>query len=238
MKPTVDLAIARYWDDLFNTGTCLCSAPGFSLVVNPQLDPARRAMLMQLANGTARAVLSPQVASAMELPTEGAPCSLERVRAALRNAGVAMHAPDVVHYPAAGTVLTARQADGVVVRQLGPEDSRAFDAFMAQAPAQDQDDAFVELAHWVVFGAFANGELLAAASMYPWGGAAIADMGVLTLPHARGRGLARCLVQAMDRHAQALGHVLQYRCQHDNTASKALAGAVGLVPYATWDVAC
>jgi len=104
-------------------------------------------------------------------------------------------------------------------------------------PADDQDDASVELGHWATFGAFVASELLAVSSLYPWGGVAIADMGVLTTPSARGKGLARSLVRAMIKYASERGHEAQYRCQFDNVASNGLAESLGLTAYGKWEVA-
>ena len=122
------------------------------------------------------------------------------------------------------------------VRQLTEDDRTAFAEFQAAASAADLDAAFVELDHWAAFGAFEQGHLVCAASAYPWGGARIADIGVLSLAPFRGRGHARNVVRSLSRYALAQGYEPQYRCQLDNQASVALAGAAGLSLFGTWDV--
>ncbi|MFE0015325.1 GNAT family N-acetyltransferase [Mesorhizobium sp. NPDC059054] len=67
-----------------------------------------------------------------------------------------------------------------------------------------------------------------AASAYPWSGARLADIGVVTLVPFRGKGHARKAVGALSRHAFGQGYEPQYRCQTDNLASAALAEACGL----------
>ncbi len=131
-------------------------------------------------------------------------------------------------------VLDEPLPDGV--RQLHTADAAAFGEFQSQASEQDLDDAYVELDHWAVFGAFDQDRLVCAASMYPWAGRMIADVGVLTLPPFRGKGHARGVVRAISGHALALGYEPQYRCQLDNVASGALARAAGLTLYGRWDV--
>jgi RimJ/RimL family protein N-acetyltransferase len=121
-------------------------------------------------------------------------------------------------------------------RQLGTDDEAAFVEFQSNASQQDLDDAYVELDHWAVFGAFDKGCLVCAASMYPWDDQKIADVGVLTLSPFRGQGHARRVVRAISRHAYRLGYEPQYRCQLDNVASVALAKAAGLTLYGKWDV--
>ncbi|WP_164276216.1 GNAT family N-acetyltransferase [Stenotrophomonas sp. B1-1] len=63
-------------------------------------------------------------------------------------------------------------------------------------------------------------------------------MGVLTLPRARGKGLAAALVRTMIEYAGTRGYDAQYRCQHDNVASNRLAQSLGLKAYGQWEVAC
>jgi predicted GNAT family acetyltransferase len=115
-------------------------------------------------------------------------------------------------------------------------DAEVFAQFAAAAPAQDLDDAFVELGHWLVMGTFADGRLVSVASMYPWHGTNLADLGVITLPEYRGRGLAKRTVRAISARALADGYEPQYRCQLDNMPSASLARAAGFVQFGTWDV--
>ncbi|MGE6333989.1 GNAT family N-acetyltransferase [Stenotrophomonas sp. NPDC077659] len=230
--------VVQYWDSLLHRGRQLPSTPGLTAFVNPGLDVQRRAMILEAGDGSVHAALTPGVAAAAKLTAHPAtPFSPATLREALRSGGIRLHAPDLVYYASPGAVAKVMLKPSVRVRQLGPEDAKTFELFTHQAFRQDQEDAYVELDHWSVFGAFDEGELLAAASMYPWGGAAIADMGVLTLPRARGAGLGRALVGALRTDAEDRGHHLQYRCQHDNHASIALARSSGLVRYGTWEVA-
>ncbi|GGT45227.1 hypothetical protein GCM10010207_51840 [Streptomyces atratus] len=82
------------------------------------------------------------------------------------------------------------------------------------------DDAYVELAHRAVSGAFADERLVRAASMYPWDDSTVADLGVLTLPSFRGQGHARRVVRAICRHAAGQGHEPQYRCISTRRAAR------------------
>ena len=74
------------------------------------------------------------------------------------------------------------------------------------------------------------------ASLRPWGASALADLGVLTLPDARGKGFACIAVRAICEHGRTLHHEPRYRCRMDNLASIALARASGFVPFGTWEV--
>lgn len=231
-------AVDAYWDGLFDSGICVPTADDFSLVINPHLGAERRAMVMVANDGCTRAAVSSCVASALGIASDGLPVSLPWLREALHTAGIEMHAPDVIYYVAAAGVSASQSSTRCEVRPLAPDDAALFDGFMAQISPDDQDDASVELGHWAAFGAFAESELLAVSSLYPWGGAAIADMGVLTMPRARGKGIARSLVRAMIEYAGKHGYEAQYRCQFDNVASNGLAESLELAPYGKWEVAC
>jgi GNAT superfamily N-acetyltransferase len=123
-----------------------------------------------------------------------------------------------------------------VTRRLGEADANAFAVLSAEAPDEDLDEAFVELDHWLTFGTFVDDRLACVASMYPWRGTRLADIGVVTLPVHRGKGLARVTVRALSAAALERGYEPQYRCQLDNAPSVALARSAGFECFGTWDV--
>ncbi|MDL9980609.1 GNAT family N-acetyltransferase [Microbacterium sp. ASV49] len=199
---------------------------GFALTANPTLEEDRRAMLLVAADGTETAVVSPALAGVTA--TDAA-----SFRAASAEAGARLHDPDLVHYLAADDRIG--EETGHDIRLLTSADEDAFAAFEAGASEQDLDDAYVELDHWAVVGAFDGDELVCAASAYPWDDTQLADLGVLTLESHRGRGIARRVVRALAGEIIARGYEPQYRCQVDNAASIALARRAGFEVYGTWE---
>ena len=145
------------------------------------------------------------------------------LRERLTGAGVVLHDPDFLFYLAGDTTPAADPSKAP--RQLTESDHAAFSAFQAEASEQDLEDAYVELNHCAVFGCFDGDRVVSAASVYPWENSLIADLGVLTLPDVRGKGYARAVVQATNRHSRQQGYEPQYRCQLDNHASVSLAKA-------------
>ena len=190
---------------------------------------ARRAMMLTEVSGRTRAVMPPAVATAIGW-TDGA-ASIAEWRARLAAAEIALNDPDALFRWGGGDAADPR------ARRFGPEDAAAFAAFHAAASEQDREDAWVEWDHDAVFGAVIGGDVLCAASLYCWAGTPIADLGVLTLPAARGQGLARAVVRAAAAWAGGQGWAPQYRCQTDNAASLALARSSGFVRFGTWEVA-
>jgi RimJ/RimL family protein N-acetyltransferase len=229
-------AVTDFWHAAFSGEDVLHRDATFAVAVNADLSENRRVMVLHTTDGAVRAVLTPSLADAVGF-CELRPRSEADLRRALSQAGVALHAADNLFYFSRADLDTLLGEDPHPgVRQLSDADAALFAQFQSSAPEQDLDDAYVELSHWAVFGAFAQDCLATAASMYPWGDAPIADLGVLTLPAYRRRGHARAVVRALCKHAAQQGYEPQYRCQLDNHASLTVAKAAGLTHFGTWEV--
>ena len=221
----IPAAVTQYWDTQFDAGSTVFDDGAFRLSVDPSLAPDRRVMVL-VVGALTRAVVSPDIAAAV-----GAVASEGDFRSRLEGAGIQLNGADCLHY-----LTSPVSADDQSVRRLTADDAELFARFETATSEQDRDDAFVELDHWAVFGAVVDGELVSAASAYPWGAAPLADMGVLTIDRARGAGHGRRVIQALSAFALAEGLEPQYRCQLDNAASIALAERAGFELYGTWDV--
>ena len=225
--PSTDVfpdAATEYWDTLFGIGSRVVDDGSFRLTVNPALPHDKRVMVLEVGALT-RAVVTPEIASSL-----GDVVSREHFHSRLEAAGVPLNGADTLYY------FTGPVAAEPSIRRLTPDDAEAFARFEAATSEQDRDDAYVELDHWAVFGSFVDGELVSAASAYPWADSPLADMGVLTVEAARGAGHGRRVIRALSAFALGEGLQPQYRCQLDNAASIALARGTGLFPYGTWDV--
>lgn len=230
--PLIDII----WRRLFAGQRTLLDEPHLHLACSDDFDDGEDGMLLQPVAGPARALLRPALADRLHLHAQPH-WTLAQLQQRLQQLGHPTHGADrVFYFPVATLATLAEQPALPHIRRLGPADAAAFNMFQTSASEDDLDAAWVELDHWQVFGAFDGEQLLAVGSMYPWGlDPSLADMGVLTLPEARGRGLARQLVQAMAVSAQAAGLQPQYRCQLDNSASIITAERSGLRAFADWD---
>lgn len=210
---------------------------GEALVAVDSALPANRSVsLLHVADGRTVLALSPARATELAL-TDGASIRDAELAASLERSAIPLNDPDHLFYLtlAEQSALLA-EARGSETRQLEAGDAAAFAELTANAPADDVDEAFVELDHWLVFGTFVGDTLASAASMFPWRGSKLADVGVITLPEFRGRGLGRATVRAISAVALARGFEPQYRCQRDNAASVALAQAAGFARFGDWQV--
>lgn len=231
--PTFSAAVRAFWDAPLVRGEVLHRAGGLTIVSDPALPHDRRVTITSTGDVTTVA-LSPAIAARVLVR----PIRHEaELREALADADVLLHPADALFYfTRAGKAELQREPAQPSVRRLVEQDRDAFVAFASAAPAQDLDDAYVELDHWAVFGAFREQQLVCAASMYPWSTSDFADLGVLTLPEFRGQGVARAVVRESFRYADSQDLEPQYRCQLDNAASRALAVSAGLTWYANWEV--
>jgi len=206
------------------------------VVVDPMLTEERSVSLLTALEGPRVLAVSPERGGALGV-AQGDELDPAQVSTALDTAGIVLNDPDnIFHFSVADAHALVKQPPHPGVRMLTLDDQAAFDRFTAMAPEEDADEAFVELDHWLVFGCFVEDELVSAASMYPWDSSSLADTGVLTLPHARGRGFGGATVRALSAEALRRGFEPQYRCQVDNVASVGAARSAGLTLFGTWEV--
>lgn len=208
----------------------------YAVVVDEGLRKDVAVSMLAVHDGPRVVTITPEVATRLSLADADIvdDAGLRRI---LRGAGLELNGADNLFYLPVSVereLMSRRVPDGT--RRLSHLDASAFERFCVDAPEEDIDEAFVELDHWLVYGTFAEGELVAAASAYPWQNTRLADIGVITLPAHRGRGLGTQVVQAIAGDALRQGYQPQYRCQLDNHASTALAVSAGFVLFGQWDV--
>lgn len=237
--PDFSPVITDYWTAAFS-GKTLHRNEHVTITVKPYLDHDERAAILRSPDDKLASVtVSPAVADALikDIATRGSPTAAD-IRAALATQGVVLNDAANVFYlseSAADDILG--EAASTDVRPLTSRDAEIFASFKAAVPERDWDEAYVELDHWAVFGAFdGHGRLVSIGSIYPWDDEfPLADAGVLTLDSARGRGHAKTLVRAMFRYALMEGYEPQYRCQLDNGASNKLAASLDLQLFGQWE---
>ncbi len=224
--------VEEYWLSSFER-----PQPGtYRLIVDAELPPSRSLMLLNPVGSGGFLSLLPEFAQRMGLEPH---CEIDSdtLFEAIRLAEIELHDTDDLFYlPNAEQKLLQDEVFSATVRQLTPDDTSAFEAFVLDAPEDDLDEAFVELDHWLVFGCFVDEQLVSVASMYPWKGTSFADLGIITLPQFRSHGFGRQTVRAIAAQALKQGFEPQYRCQQENISSARLAEASGFSLFATWNV--
>jgi len=231
--------VTDYWAAAFS-GKTLHTNEHLTITVNPDRAHDDRAAILRTADDDLVSIaVSPALADVLtnDIAALGNPTEAD-IRAALATRGVMLNGADNVFYlseSAADDIL--RDTGSANVRPLTDRDADIFASFKAAVSEEDWDGAYVELDHWAAFGTFdEHGHLASIGSMYPWDDVfPLADIGVLTLDSARGRGHANTLVREMFRYALTQGFEPQYRCRLDNAASIKLAASVNLQQFGQWE---
>lgn len=199
------------------------------LHINDSLSSRRRVRTVEIDGGPRLAALTPAVATSAGV-ADGDRLDDHAWAAALLKADERLADPDhLFSYPE-----TRGPAPDPRVRTLTADDAEAFVGFRAGCGEAELDEAFVELDHWAVVGVVDGGSILAAASAYPLNDSPVADIGVITSPAMRGRGLAAAMTRTLSRHILDQGLIPLYRCGFDNVASAATARAAGMERFGSW----
>lgn len=108
-----------------------------------------------------------------------------------------------------------------ILRQLSEADTNAMFVLHAANTPEDVDEGFVEVTHQVAFGVFFGEQLVAAASGYERTG--FLDIGVLTHPDFRKKGLGKAVVGGLCEWANQHNIIAQYRHNINNAGSQNVA---------------
>ena len=122
------------------------------------------------------------------------------------------------------------------VRQLTQNDATAFASFITQCTERDKAYAQVKLDDETIFAVLDAERVIAVASSLVWHG--FVDIGVLTDPAYRGKGIGKAVVSAIVRHYlqdETDERPLSYRHETSNVGSRKIAKAVGWQRFATMD---
>ena len=234
-------SVISYWKNALS-GEDIYRDADLSVVVNPDLEDGEGVTIFYNAHDRHTTVaLLPALATSfrdMGVPGNASVLTEEGLRQTLADMGIVMHGADKLYYlPESDRDAWLMGLNPARNRQLEAGDADLFATFTNLVSETDLEAAQIDLDDWAVFGAFdLNGQLVCTASLYPWGDSPVADVGILTLPSARGMGIAKHLLRVVGHHAMANGYELQYRSQLDNLPSIALASAAGLGLFGHWEI--
>lgn len=115
------------------------------------------------------------------------------------------------------------------LRQLTEADAENMSALHAANTAEDVEEGYVEVTHQIAFGCFLNDQLVAASSGYER--TDFLDIGVLTHPEHRKKGLGKAVVGALCEWANEKNMTAQYRHDLVNISSENVARSLNFRPY-------
>jgi GNAT superfamily N-acetyltransferase len=123
-----------------------------------------------------------------------------------------------------------RPVDAAGVRLLEPTDRSSLRGLAAAVGEEAWEHGGIDVDSAPIFGAYANGSLVAAAT-YRSVGERVLHVGVVTHPAHRMRGLGRAVASAATSHGLATGEVMQWQTLFDNTPSLRVGAALGYQAY-------
>jgi predicted GNAT family acetyltransferase len=115
------------------------------------------------------------------------------------------------------------------VRKLSSADADGMTALNEACTAEEVEEGYVEVTHQIAFGCFHQEQLVAASSGYERRG--FLDIGVLTHPDFRKKGLGKAVVGALCAWAVEKHIIAQYRHDALNLNSQHVAVSLGFNPY-------
>ncbi len=116
-----------------------------------------------------------------------------------------------------------------ILRQLTEADADVMSALHSANTPEDVDEGYVEVTHQIAFGCFHGEQLVAAASGYERTG--FMDIGVLTHPEFRKKGLGKAVVGALCDWSIQHDIIVQYRHNILNTGSQNVAKSLNFQMY-------
>jgi len=221
------------WDETFNFSE-ISEDTEFLIRIKKDIGSRHPIIKLNRNDGRVFIIMTSEFSEKLSL-TDKSTCS--ELEEALVQNGMKWYDEDALYYLSDDHELVLNSNENSVgVRQLSESDSTLFNDFESRNTEKDLDDVEIELDNEAVFGAIDDGALNCVADYYRWSNKDVADIGVLTVPDCRGKGVASSVVEALCRHALSQGLLPQYRCQLDNQGSIGVAEKIGFRLYGLWTV--
>ena len=228
---TIRQVVDRSWSEWFGADPAQLRSPGVRVISDPPGMPGYRGIyLLRLGDGCTVGA-PPDIFGDVRARAVGVDADTLYTRDAAPGlvgdtAGL-VFGPSRHAYLDADTFLSPRPCDA---RRLSPDDAHAIAAFRTDiAEAEWNESGFGSEDPVGIWGAFEGRELAAMGNMTDFGGSP-GDVGLLTHPSFRGRGLGTGLAGAMITDALPTVPVIRYRALESNVPSLAVAAKLGFVP--------
>lgn len=226
--------VHRAWADHLGYPIALASQSGTTILPEAKHAGDKLIALWRIGARTF-AQVDPQLADAVRRVADALPASEALIADDLArvwgDAAIQSRDAGLVHYLFPPDLSAWAPRSPYTVRALSLADDDGMQALHAACSPAEVDDGYVEVSHEIAFGCFADGALVAASSGYRRTG--FMDIGVLTHPGHRQRGLGKAVVGALCAWSIAHNVINQYRCNADNTGSQATALGLGFRQFFT-----
>jgi RimJ/RimL family protein N-acetyltransferase len=225
---TIQATADEHWASRLRCPSARLNQPGHAVLADAGL-PMRRIVLFQHARMTMVRV-HPSLADRVTEALASLPASLPVVAddLAVRLGLIPEVSANLISYL---DPTDFRPVDSPTVRELTGADRDRVVELNHTCTQQERERSEVWPEDPVVFGSVIEGQLVAAGS-FRFDGEHMADVGVVTHPEFRGRGLGRAVVAALCRVGLAHERLMQYSALAVNLPSQRLARRLGFRVYA------
>jgi GNAT superfamily N-acetyltransferase len=227
-RETFHRTVQQKWADYLGIGPEMVEQSGVRLIPAPRYAGSGKVDFFHLASLAVLRVdpdWEERVRDVMAAEGGERPLSPAALSAAWDGVQVAPEEATLIYHLYPDDLRPAPPGAAYQVRRLDEKDAAAMADLWAAVPQAEMEEADIGVDHDVAFGCFREGALAAGASGFRMAG--FIDIGVLTHPDFRRRGLGKTAVAALCQWAIDRDELLLYRCRPDNKGSHRLAESLG-----------
>ena len=229
---TFEKAVYKNWTDYFECPLETANTPGTTLRPESKLDESKLLDISYIGKHTF-VRLDPAYHTQLDQLVNKLPFNTsltgEHIQAAWEKDAVLSRDFGAMYYLFPPELPDYLPPKPYTLRQLSEDDEEAMSALHAANTPEEVDEGYVEVSHQIVFGCFHNGQLVSAASGYERTG--FLDIGVLTHPGFRKKGLGKAVVGALCNWSIENGMIAQYRHDSTNISSQKVAASLNFRLY-------
>lgn len=219
--------INEYWDSIFKSNVVFNNKV-LSISINNDLE----LMILSQKNKT-YVTIKENIYNRLDLSSD---IKTEYFYSQLNDLDIKLYSADNLFYLSDKAADKISSKDYINTRLLNIDDVKLLNDFESKINDKELDEAYVKLDHYLALGYIVNNQLLAAASVYIYRDSKIMDIGIVSDPNYRGKGIAKATVQALSKEVISRKYFIQYRCSDANMASYYLALSCGFELYGKLEV--
>ncbi|MFX0117255.1 MAG: GNAT family N-acetyltransferase [Candidatus Hodarchaeota archaeon] len=236
MNDSASFAVERIrkgWAEYFNCSPSDLDSPGTRIIPSRDFADSRMAIIWHIGK-MAFVQIDPDFSESfsefIEEIQDSMSISAADVCSSFCNWQITLDHTDYIYYLSPNEFVPFTPEREYIVRQLSMKDKNLLDTLHSACPFDEVDNAYVHIDHELAFGAFFEQTLVAAASVYDWRGIT-GDVGVLTHPGFRRKGLGKSVVSAICEREIANDRIVQYRAHVELISSWKIPEALGFKRY-------
>lgn len=231
-KKTFDKIVHENWATYFGCPIETVDIPGTTLLPESKYDGDKIVALWYIGKHTF-VQLDPAYAPPLNKLIKNLPSHTsltgDHIESAWGKEAIISRDVGLLHYLYPPNLPNYLPPEPFTLRQLTEADADLMSTLQAANSPEDVDEAYVEVMHQAAFGCFHGDQLVAAASGYERTG--FLDLGVLTHPEFRKKGLGRAVVGALCDWATQHNMIAQYRHNLVNASSQHVATSLNFSMY-------